>query len=64
MRQQKLKPKMVEPSPEWDKLKKNPEKEKDPHGFSLGKGSVPGKQTALYGRVSIWCFVYFVPHAN
>merc|ERR1712228_953957 len=41
MRQQKLKPKMVEPSPEWDKLKKNPEKEKDPHGFSLGKGSVP-----------------------
>merc|ERR1711915_569949 len=41
MRQQKLKPKMVEPSPEWDKLEKNPEKEKDPHGFSLGKGSVP-----------------------
>merc|ERR1712142_57501 len=41
MKLQKSKSKKIEPSPEWEKLKKKPENEKDPHGFLLGKGSIP-----------------------
>ena len=58
MKLQKSKSKKIEQSPEWEKLKKKPENEKDPHGFLLGKGSIPGKQTALYGQVSICFSVY------
>merc|ERR1711872_1202054 len=41
--QQRIKPVVDEPSPDWDRLKKKPESEEDPKKIILGKGDMPGK---------------------
>ena len=40
--QQRIKPVVDEPSPDWDRLKKKPESEEDPKKIVLGKGDMPG----------------------
>ena len=42
--QQKIKPVMDEPSPDWDRLKKKAKSEEDPIKIIAGKGSTPGNK--------------------
>ena len=43
VQQQKIKPLVDEPSPDWDRLKKKDKSEEDPIEIIPGKGSIPGK---------------------
>ena len=47
VQQQRIKPIVDEPSPDWDRLKKKAKSEEDPFKIIAGKGNIPGKKKLI-----------------